>query len=181
MPRHEGFVATLKGGDRAEVVIQPGSMGVPGVSPHVNRHVCHCATDGSTITIEALNRVGAGVGDWVSVSRNATEMIRNAALLLGIPTVGLIAGIILATFLTDGFSFRIAGGIIAMAACLLSGVTIGVLIFRRVSTGNQPVIEQIIEKRRPGDSFFSDKQYFSNESNKGCDSCTGPFFPRAGA
>jgi hypothetical protein len=132
MPRHEGFVATLKGDDRAEVIIQPGSMGVPGASPHVNRHVCHCATDGSTITIEALNRVGAGVGDWVSVSRNATEMIRNAALLLGIPIIGLIAGIILAAFLTDGFSFRIAGGIIAMAACLLSGIAIGVLTFRRV-------------------------------------------------
>jgi len=93
MPRHEDFVATLKEDGKAEVIIQPGSMGVPGASPQINRRVCHCATDGSTITIEALNRVGAGVGDWVSVSRNATEMIRNAALLLGIPIIGLIAGL----------------------------------------------------------------------------------------
>jgi len=181
MPRNEGFVATLKGDDRAEVIIQPGSMGVPGASPHVNRHVCHCATDGSTITIEALNRVGADVGDRVSVSRNATEMMRNAALLLGIPITGLIAGIIFAAFLTDGFSFRLTGGIVAMAACLLSGMTIGVLIFRRVSTGSQPVIERIIEKRRHGDPLFSANQYFWDESNRTCDTCAGPFSPRADA
>jgi len=181
MPRHEGFVATLKGDGKAEVIIEPGNMGVPGASPQINRHVCHCATDGSTITIEALNRVGAGVGDRVSISRNTNEMIRNAAALLGIPIIGLIAGIILAAFLTDGFSLRIAGGIIAMAACLLSGMTIGVLIFRRVSTGSQPVIEKIIEKRRPGDPLFSDRQYVLGESNKGCDTCAGPFSPGAGA
>ncbi|MBW1908344.1 MAG: hypothetical protein JRJ11_02215 [Deltaproteobacteria bacterium] len=58
MPRHEDFVATLKEDGKAEVIIQPGSMGVPGASPQINRRVCHCATDGSTITIEALNRVG---------------------------------------------------------------------------------------------------------------------------
>ncbi|MBW1700620.1 MAG: SoxR reducing system RseC family protein [Deltaproteobacteria bacterium] len=171
MPRHEDFVATLKEDGKAEVIIQPGSMGVPGASPQINRRVCHCATDGSTITIEALNRVGAGVGDWVSVSRNATEMIRNAALLLGIPIIGLIAGIILAAFLTDGFSYHITGGIIAMAACLLSGIAIGVLTIRRVSTGNPPV----------GDPLFSDRQYVLGESNKGCDTCAGPFSPGAGA
>jgi len=108
-------------------------------------------------------------------------MIRNAALLLGIPIIGLIAGIILAAFLTDGFSLRIAGGIIAMAACLLSGMTIGVLIFRRVSTGSQPVIERIIEKRRQGDPLFSDNQCFLDKSNRGCDTCAGPFSPRVGA
>ncbi|MBW1908345.1 MAG: SoxR reducing system RseC family protein [Deltaproteobacteria bacterium] len=121
------------------------------------------------------------MGDWVSVSRNATEMIRNAALLLGIPIIGLIAGIILAAFLTDGFSYHITGGIIAMAACLLSGIAIGVLTIRRVSTGNPPVIEKIIEKRRPGDPLFSDRQYVLGESNKGCDTCAGPFSPGAGA
>ena len=181
MPRHEGFVATLEGEYRAEVIIQPGSMGVPGTSPQINRRVCHCATDGSTITIEALNKVGASVGDWVSISRNATEMIKNAALLLGIPIIGLITGIILAAFLTDGFSLRLTGGIIAMATCLFSGIAIGVLIFRRVSTGNQPVIEHIIEKRRHGDSLFSDNQCFSDKSNRGCDTCAGPFSPSAGA
>ena len=181
MSRHEGFVATLKRDDRAEVIIEPGSMGVPGASRQVNRHVCHCATDGSTITIEALNRVGAGVGDWVSVSRNTTEMIRNAAALLGIPIIGLIAGIILAAFLTDGFSLRLTGGIIAMAACVFSGIAIGALTFRRVSTGSQPVIERIIKKRRQGESLFSDNQYFPDESNRGCDTCAGSFSPRTGA
>ncbi|MBW1798356.1 MAG: SoxR reducing system RseC family protein [Deltaproteobacteria bacterium] len=175
MPHYEGLVTSLKEDGKAEVIIQPGSMGITGASPQVNRRVCHCATDGSTITIEVLNSVGAGVGDWVSVSRNATETIRNAAALLGIPIIGIIVGIILATFLTDGFSFRIAGGIIAMAACLLSGIAIGVLIFRRVSAGNQPVIDRIIKTRLEAASTYGGDQYPLKTGNKTCDTCAGAF------
>jgi hypothetical protein len=159
----------------AEVVIQPVSSGIPGASRQVNRHVCHCATKGSTITIEALNRVRAEVGDYVSVSRDTSGLVKNAAALLGIPVMGLISGIILAAFLTDGFSFRIAGGIIVMAAGLFSGMTVGVLTFRRVSAGNPTVIKHIIEKRRQGDPPFSVNQIPSVESNRDCNTCTGPF------
>jgi hypothetical protein len=175
MPRNEGFVATLKEDGKAEVVIQPLSSGIPGASPRVNRHVCHCATEGSTITIEAVNGVGAEVGDYVTVLRDTSGLLKNAAALLGIPLIGLIAGIILAAFLTDGFSFRIAGGIIAMAACLFSGVMIGVLTFRRVSVGNPPVIEHIIEKRWKGGLLFSGNQIRSVESNRDCNACAGSF------
>lgn len=164
MPTNEGFVATLKKDGKAEVVIQPVSAGIPGASDCVNRHVCHCLTEGSTITIEALNRVGAEVGDYVTVLQGTSGLLKNAVALLGIPVMGLIGGILLAAFITDGFSFRIAGGMIAMAASLFFGIAIGVRIFRRVSAGNPPVIEQIIEKGWKGGPLCSDHRIFSHDT-----------------
>jgi len=85
--------------------------------------------------------------------------------------MGLLAGIILAAFLTDGFSSHMATGIIAIVACLIVGTTIGVLIFRRISPGNAPVIEKIIEKNWKGVLPASGKQFCSVESTKDCSSC----------
>jgi hypothetical protein len=175
MPRDEGFVATLKKEGKAEVVIQPVSSGIPGASPRVNRHVCHCVTDGSFITIEAMNSVGAEVGDYVSVRRDTSAHIKNAAALLGVPLMGLLAGIVLAGFLTGGFSSRMAYGIVAMAACLFCGITIGALIFRRISAGNPAFIEHVIEKKWQGGPLSSSNQIFSTESNRDCNACAGSF------
>lgn len=175
MPRHEGFVATLKKDGKAEVVIQPVRPGVPGASSYVNRHVCHCASDGSTVTIEALNGVGAEVGDYVSVLRDTSGLLKNAASLLGIPVLGLIAGVIFAAVLTDGFASGIAGGIMAMAAGLACGITMGVLIFRRISVNSDPIIEHILQKRRQGDPLFTADQLCSAEPNRDCNACAGTF------
>ncbi|HBF42472.1 MAG TPA: hypothetical protein DDW42_02360 [Desulfobacteraceae bacterium] len=127
---------------------------LPGVSPQVNRLVCHCATDGSTITIEALNSVGAGIGDRVSVSRDASALVKNAAVLIGIPLMGIIVGIVIAAILTHGFTSHIIGGTLTIAACLSLGIVLGVSVFRRVPAGSQPAIEHIIERRRQGDFLF---------------------------
>ncbi|MDZ7696248.1 MAG: SoxR reducing system RseC family protein [Deltaproteobacteria bacterium] len=171
MPRHEGFVATLKKDGKAEVVIQPVHPGIPGASSYVNRHVCHCASDGSTVTIAALNGVGAEIGDYVSVLRDTSGLLKNAVALLGVPVLGLIAGVIFAAVLTDGFSSHMATGMIAIAACLIVGITIGVLIFRRISVNSDPIIENIIQKRRQGDPLFTADQLCSAEPNRDCLSC----------
>jgi hypothetical protein len=170
MSTNEGFVATLKEHGMAEVVIQPVIAGIPGASARVNRHVCHCVADGSTVTIEAFNAVGAEVGDYVSVRRDTSGLAKNAAALLGIPVTGLIAGFLLAAFLTDGFSSRMANGIITMAGCLFLGITIGLLTFRRLSPGNAPVIEKIIEKNWKGGLPAIGKPFCSAESNRECTS-----------
>lgn len=171
MALHEGFVATLKEHGMAEVVIQPVTAGIPGASARVNRHVCHCVADGSTITIEALNTVGAEVGDYVSVRRDTSGLVKNGATLLGIPATGLIAGLILAAFLTDGFSSHMVAGMIVMAACFIVGIMIGVLTFRRLSPGHAPVIEKIIEKNWKGGLPAIGKLFCSVESAGDCSSC----------
>jgi len=171
MPRYEGFVATLKKDGKAEVVIQPGSMGIPGASPQVNRRVCHCATDGSTITIEALNSVGAGVGDRVSVSRDASALIKNAAVLLGIPLMGLFAGIALAAVLTHGFAFHMIVGIFAVAVSFLPGIVIGVSVFKRVSAGGQPVIDRIVKTPLEAVSMSGENRCARESGDRNCDGC----------
>jgi len=180
MPRNEGFVTTLKNDGKAEVVIQPVRTGVPGASSYVNRHVCHCASDGSTVTIEALNGAGAEVGDYVSVLRDTSGLLKNAVALLGVPVLGLIAGIIFAAVLTHGFSSRIAGGWIVMVAGLTCGVTVGVLIFKRMSVNSDPVIEHILQKRRQGDALLTADQLCSAEPNRNCNACAGTFSQEQG-
>jgi len=171
MPTNEGFVAILKRNGMAQVVIQPVSAGIPGASNRVNRHVCHCATDGSTLTIDALNGVGAEVGDHVSVRRDSSGLTKNAAALLGIPLLGIIAGILLAVLCTDGFSSGMVGGMIALTACVIVGTTIGLLTFRRVSAVNLAVIEKVIEKSSKGGRFSSGNPFCSVDANRGCSSC----------
>ncbi|MBC8458905.1 MAG: SoxR reducing system RseC family protein [Deltaproteobacteria bacterium] len=174
MPQYEGFVAGLKKNGKAEVVIQPCNAGIPG-APQLKDIVCHCATAGSTITIEVLNKADAGVGDWVSITQRPGALMKNAAILLGIPVVGLLAGIAVASIITHGFASHIAGGILVLTACLLLGIIIGVITYRRVSTGNQPVIDQIIRTRLNAISLLDDNQSPLQNRDRSCEGCSGPF------
>jgi positive regulator of sigma E activity len=171
MSQYEGLVTSAGEDGKAEVVIQPTTSGIPGASPQVNRHVCHCATDGSTITIEALNSVGAGVGDRVFVSSDTSGLVKNALVLLGIPLMGLFTGIALAAFLTHGFAFHLTGGIVAVAASFLLGIVIGVSVFKRTSAGGQPVIDQVVKTRLEA-AFMSGEDRCARENIGGsCDGC----------
>jgi len=171
MPTHEGFVATLKENGMAEVVIQPVNAGIPGASARVNRHVCHCVADGSIVLMEAINRVGAEIGDVVSVHRDTSVLIKNAAALLGVPLLSLLAGVIFTALLTDGFSSHMPTGMISIAACLIFGIVIGALIFRRIPPGKPAVIEKIIEKDRKGGLGADRNPFCLVESNSNCSSC----------
>jgi len=175
MPTYEGLVTGVGANGMAEVVIQPISSGIPGASHRVNRHVCHRATDGSTITIEALNSAGATVGDRVLVSRDNSGLIKNAAVLLGIPLISLIAGIVLAAVITHGLAFHMTGGIIAVAAFFLTGIVIGLSVFKRLSAAGQPVIDQVV-KTKVEAAFISDENRCAGENiGSSCDGCTGRF------
>ncbi len=143
MPEYEGYVAMLKEHGTVEVFIQPGSPGIPGVSGELNRRVCHCTSDGSSFTVEALNTAGADVGDQVVVSLHSGTLLRNAAAGLGPPLAGLALGIGLAWYLTRGFSGDIGIGLFISVALLFSGIIGGVLAFKRFSAVNLPVIKSI--------------------------------------
>jgi hypothetical protein len=145
MPQYEGFVASLKGNGRAEVIIGPGKPCIPG-APEVSEKACHCPTDSSNVTIEALNRAGARPGDLVSVWRSPAALLKNAAILLGIPTIGLISGIVAGVILDQGFAVHTSGAVLVVAGLLL-GIIVAVLRYRRVSADNLPVITRIIKTR----------------------------------
>lgn len=147
MSQHEGFVASLKQNGKADVVIQPDDPSIP-CAPEVSKRVCHCATDGSTVIVEALNRAGADVGDWVSVSRSPSPLMKNAATLLGIPAIGLMLGIAVAVFLNQRLAVNEAGAVFVAVAGLVLGSIIAWISYRRMSADNRlaPVITRIIRK-----------------------------------
>ena len=154
MPRYEGYITCIKEDGKAEVIIGQGNTGVPGASPQVSRRVCHCATDGSNIKIEALNRAGAGVGDLVIVSLDSSGLIKNAIVLIGIPGICLIIGIVIAYILIRDLLFPMTGGILVAAGLFLLGIALGIRIYKRISAKNQPMIENVIKRPIDADSII---------------------------
>jgi len=146
MAEYEGFVASKKTNGLVEILISPTSKGVPGASENINRQICHCAADGPQVSIDAINEVGAAVGDWVLVRRDSSPLIRNALVLVGIPMVGLIAGIITSYFMTACFTALSLMGIFVGGAFVIGGLTIGVLTFRRIYQPAVPVIVRVLKK-----------------------------------
>ncbi len=172
MDKYEGVVTSLTAEDKAEVLIRPGAPGIPG-APEVSKKVCHKATDGSTVRIEVLNRVGAGVGDWVSLSRKAGVARRNAGALLGIPMLGALLGLIAAVVLTKSLAaINIAGGIICVAFGLLFGIIMGLGIYKRISAHNPIVIGEVIRAASKMTSKFGDVQSRMEKAGKACGDCT---------
>ncbi|MFZ0450149.1 MAG: SoxR reducing system RseC family protein [Desulfatiglandaceae bacterium] len=172
MAEYEGIVAALKENGEAEVVIRPGSAGIPGVSEEVSNKVCHCTTDSSAVTIAAENEPGAHVGDQVLIHRETGALIKNVLALTGFPAIGLILGIIAAYGLTDGFSTGAAAGIIAIAVGLFIGIAVGVGIFRRISGASQASIRRVIRTQA---SISQETSCPVRKKDSLCDSCAGPF------
>jgi hypothetical protein len=171
MSGYEGIVTAVKEDGKTEVLIHPGSAGIPGVSMEVNNKVCHCTTDGSSIRIDVENGVGAAVGDWVLVSRETGALIKNAAALLGIPFLGGTFGIFLALMLTTGLSLGAATWIIFAAGGVVVGIVVGVSVYRRVSPGSRPFIDRVIKTRSEIASMPPGEQCTVRKSDGACDAC----------
>jgi len=171
MNQYEGLVTSLTADDKAEVLIRPGAPGIPG-APELSKKVCHTATDGSTIRIEVLNRVGAGVGDWVSLNRKAGVARRNAGALLGIPLLGALSGLVAAVVLTKSLATNIVGWVICVAIGLLFGIIMGHGVYRRISAHNQIVIGQVIRSASEMVSEFGDVQSRMEKASETCGDCT---------
>ena len=111
---------------------------------------CHVSFGcNSEMTIKAINRAGAGVGDLVSIHLSSRTIMKSAAILYLIPVVGLISG----AFLGDELSTRLAmseTGTIALLS--LAGFVLGYIITALISrwmSGRStlsPIITRIIRR-----------------------------------
>jgi hypothetical protein len=144
MRKHVGFVASLKDNDKADVIIRPGTPGIPN-APEVSKKVCHTPTDGSTVNVEAWNRAGAQAGDWVSVSQSPGVLRKNAVTLLGIPGMGLILGIVAGAAVYQNSGLHPMVSVIVGASVLLIANLIAAVRYRRRAAENPPVITRIIK------------------------------------
>jgi positive regulator of sigma E activity len=146
MAQYEGLVASLATDGKAEVMIRPGTPGIIG-APELTGKVCHCASDGSAVTIEAMNRVGAGVGDVVSISRTSGRPMRNAVLLFGVPLLGGISGLVAGVILAGSLGDVVITAVVATLLGLLLGIIVGVSAYKRVSDESQFMVTKIIRTR----------------------------------
>lgn len=103
----------------------------------------------SEMTINAINRVGAEVGDLVSIHLSSGAIMKSAAILYLIPVAGLISG----AFLGDELATRVTmskTSIIALLsiAGLIFGYMVTTLISRRMATRRtlNPIITRIIRR-----------------------------------
>jgi hypothetical protein len=58
-----------------------------------------------------------------------------------------MTGILVATVLYHLFMFPVMGGVAVAASCLLVGIVLGVLWFKRISANNPLVIDHVIQTR----------------------------------
>jgi len=103
----------------------------------------------SEMSINAINRVGAEVGDLVSLHISSGTLMKSAAILYLIPVAGLISG----AFLGDELSTRLAMGktstiALLSIAGLIIGYTITMLISRWMAARRtlNPIITRIIRR-----------------------------------
>jgi len=171
MPGYEGMVTAVKEDGKAEVLIQPGSAGIPGASMEVNNKVCHCTTGGSSIRIDVENGVGAAVGDWVLVNRETGALVKNAVALLGIPFLSGTFGIFLALMLTTVLSLGAPSWIIFAAGGLLIGIVVGVSVYKRISAGSGPFINRVIKTQSEIASMPPGEHCTVRKSDGTCDAC----------
>ena len=146
MPECEGFVASLKEAGKAEVIVQPETLGIVG-APGFSKKVCHCASSSSQVTMEALNPLQACVGDRVSV-RFDPSLLPTA--IIGAPMLGLVFGSALSAFIADSTVFHIPVKFISVFAGLSLGGVVGALIYRRLPKGNALSIIRITRTKAGG-------------------------------
>jgi hypothetical protein len=156
MPEYQGLVTRILNQDKAEIAIAPGGQGILN-APEESKKVCHSCTDGSTVRLEVINRVGAEVGDWVSLIRSAAAIKQNAKALLGIPLLSVLlgagAGWVLTMALGPHPAIPMGGGGLG----LLVGLFIGVKRYRRLSAHSPLIITRIVKKQAELAAMFQKK------------------------
>ena len=172
MPRYEGLITGVEPDGRAQVTIRPDKMGIPG-APEVSRRVCHTSSDGSMVKIDALNRAGAAMGDWVSVARRAGVAGKNLAALLGIPLLGGILGLAAAAVITysAGISHP-APWVVLAAVGIVTGLGVGRRVYARSTSDNPLIIEQILKPSDVVAAEFGDVRSRMEKAAESCGDCT---------
>jgi sigma-E factor negative regulatory protein RseC len=106
----------------------------------------------------ALNQVEAKPGDTVLLTTGSTGVVKGAALLYGLPLLGLIGGAIAGSVLNSSIGLEETAASVVFA---LAGLIVSVLALRAVSARMDtkgelvPVIERIVKPKTMGTRLIS--------------------------
>lgn len=125
-----GVVVELLDGDRVKVkLLRHTACGACGA--------CHLGDDAKNISLAAINRIGAVVGDHVEVALPTSSVLSAAFILYMIPLIALFAGIGGSIFvgLSEFIAFGVGLGLMAAAFVVIR------LANRRFASGSKYVAE----------------------------------------
>ena len=105
---------------------------------------CHCAEEEAGLILKAENRAGAGVGDSVSVLFQPGAVMKSLLVLIGIPSLGILAGLIAGTALRAQPGLSPSHAFWAGAACFFFSVIGAALVYRGIASQLKPVVDRIL-------------------------------------
>ncbi len=168
MANWKGTVVNEKEDGMVDVIIGPSQQSIPNVPETINERVCHCSSDSSNVIITAINRLGAEPGDFVNVTRSSSIILKNILFFLGIPLAGILIGLFIYFILKNGV-FNPVSGFLSMLAGLLCGVSIGYILYRKISAEEPFILNEIIAKAPD-----RTQTHVCKPNSPVCDSCTIP-------
>ena len=155
MAQEQGLIAGIDEKGWAQVVTQRrDACGGCGAG-----HCCTAFAGSSKMLIKAVNRVGAGEGDLVSIDLASGGVIQNAAILYVIPVLGLIFGAVVGSTLDLKWPLKgVDETMLFTFVGLALGFLVTVLISRQLSKKKQftPVITCVLKTAaRSAESFLT--------------------------
>jgi YHS domain-containing protein/positive regulator of sigma E activity len=140
MKQAQGMVTAIGEDGKAKVAIQTDDT-LPGCSSRTEH--CHCSAPPSLV-IKVSNKAGAGVGDNVSVLFKSGAVLKSVLILLGIPLIGILAGVVLG----ENSGLSQGGAFAAGTACFAFAALLAFMTYKHFSSDIQPYIDHVIAVRR---------------------------------
>lgn len=141
MKASKGYVVSVSAEGKAQVMVETDDS-AKGCSSRTEH--CHCSGKGGGLVIKVENRAGAKVGDYVSVLFKPGAVLKSVLILLGVPSLGILAGAITATVLSGKSLVSSNQAAVVGAACFAVAVLAAVLIYRGVASELQPFVDRVV-------------------------------------
>lgn len=141
MKESRGYVKHKDAGATAQVMIRRGER-AEACTSHAEQ--CHCKEEGDALVLKADNRAGANVGDYVSVVFKPGAVLKSLLVLIGLPSVGILAGLVAGTMLSEKSAAPSHHAFFVGVACFALSVLTAVLIYRGIGSQLRPFIDRVI-------------------------------------
>jgi hypothetical protein len=105
---------------------------------------CRCAENGAAVVMKVENRAGANVGDRVSVVFKAGAAMKSLLVLIGFPSIGILAGLVTGVAMTGKPGVSPLQSFLMGVACFVLSVIIAFLVYRGIAPQLKPFVGRII-------------------------------------
>ena len=142
MKKTQGMVTAIHEDGKAQVAIRTDDA-LPGCSSRTE-HCHHCSEGTSSLVIKVSNRVGAEIGDNVTVLFKSGAVLKSVLILLGIPMIGIVVGAVLGNSLYENSDLSQGGAFLAGTACFGVALFLAIMTYMHFSGDIQPYIDHVI-------------------------------------